>query len=98
MVKRGVKVNVNFRAVVWDHLVSVHVRSAAFGEDPSVVDFVAGVCNVGNVGLALDDDVFVVDFDVAHFAVGGNCVLVDDLVLEHVLPAPVDFVYVVAVG
>lgn len=97
MVKRGVKINVNLGAVVWDNLVSVHVRSAAFGEDPSVVDFVAGVSDVGNVGLALDDDVFVVNFDVAHFAVRGNRVLVDDLVLEHVFPAPVDFVYVVAV-
>ncbi len=64
-----VQIDIDFGAVVLNDLVGVHVSPAAFGEDPGVVDFVAGVVVVGHVGLCLHDHVLVVDFYVPHLAV-----------------------------
>jgi hypothetical protein len=46
----------------------------------------------------LDNNVLAIDLDIFYCAVLWDGVLVDDLMFEHVLPTPVNFVDVVFVG
>ena len=49
-----------------DDFVGVHVCSATFGKDPSVVNFVCFVLAVFDVSLGLSDNVFIIHLDVFY--------------------------------
>lgn len=98
VIELRVKVNVNFGAVVVNDLVRVHVSPWTFSEDPSVVNFIRDVLIVSHIGLTLDNNVLAINLDIFYCAVLWDGVLIDDLMFEHVLPTPVDFVDVVFVG
>jgi hypothetical protein len=83
--------------VLYD-LVGIHISPTALSENPSVINFITRSIAVGYISLRLHNNVLSINLNIPNFTVRWNGVLVDDLMSEHVLPAPVDLVNVVIVS
>lgn len=52
-----------------NNLIGIHVGPATLGEDPSIVDFIACVVSIGDIGLRLNNHILIIDLNVPNLTV-----------------------------